>query len=577
MPPQAKHKDAEQQAEQQAQQLLYYAGLYYDEQPTTWKHQFGPEAARRHVLQTLPNYLRTAYTLRWASGRFRFTPSMQTIYVADEPELLIPYVTLLHTSEGREELLSWLQSEDRSRALPTMRAVWEFGVMHEFGHVIFGHAHRSRRGERDLELWKVANDYVVNGLLWIPLIARIRSRWDVTPAAMYYDRRFDGLSCEEVYDILERLIRAKLEHKMEHKMELNDTGEGIREQTEGTPIGVTIEVSGNGGSDGISNGISIEAGEETLEGMREQTDDDAGEGIREQTDDDYGEAYIDPTVDVKRLNFWGEHDEHDTLTNAEATGHDELVKAASYAPSHGSESGISPATEAGPGNDPFVAQYRIEAALALTPAHWLNRLMAVAQQRRRTYKHRARRFIDPNVISPGRERIVGRVFVAVDVSGSVESFVPYFTERVQTLLSLFELSVVTFDHRLQQDFRLTQQDKLPELNYTGGGTSYVSVWARLKELQPSEQFMAAIYFTDLCVNVYDVTSFWDPHIPVFWVLPMDIAKLIGAFDDIWGQLPRPEFGEIIGDYFGPKRAEMLARTLSDMTARSAAKADGNID
>jgi len=525
MPPRAKHKDAEQQAEQQAQQLLYYAGLYYDEQPTTWKHQFGPEAARRHVLQTLPNYLRTAYTLRWASGRFRFTPSMQTIYVADEPELLIPYVTLLHTSEGREELLSWLQSEDRSRALPTMRAVWEFGVMHEFGHVIFGHAHRSRRGERDLELWKVANDYVVNGLLWIPLIARIRSRWDVTPAAMYYDRRFDGLSCEEVYDILERLIRAKLEHKMEHKMELNDTGEGIREQT----------------------------------------------------DIDAGEAYIDPIVDVKRLNFWGEHDEHDTLTNAEATGHDELVKAASYAPSHGSESGISPATEAGPGNDPFVAQYRIEAALALTPAHWLNRLMAVAQQRRRTYKHRARRFIDPNVISPGRERIVGRVFVAVDVSGSVESFVPYFTERVQTLLSLFELSVVTFDHRLQQDFRLTQQDKLPELNYTGGGTSYVSVWARLKELQPSEQFMAAIYFTDLCVNVYDVASFWDPHIPVFWVLPMDIAKLIGAFDDIWGQLPRPEFGEIIGDYFGPKRAEMLARTLSDMTARSAAKADGNID
>jgi predicted metal-dependent peptidase len=67
-------------------------------------------------------------------------------------------------------------------------------VAHEVLHVVldvFG-----RRGDRDMKLWNVAHDYVIN------LIIVSDCKWAELPPGGLLDQRFSGLTAEQVYDIL---------------------------------------------------------------------------------------------------------------------------------------------------------------------------------------------------------------------------------------------------------------------------------------------------------------------------------------------------------------------------------------
>ena len=71
----------------------------------------------------------------------------------------------------------------------------EFLFGHEVLHCVYDHF--GRRGDRDPQLWNIANDYCVNGDLVKHNVGE-----KITSVPCLYDRKYDGMSSEEVYDAL---------------------------------------------------------------------------------------------------------------------------------------------------------------------------------------------------------------------------------------------------------------------------------------------------------------------------------------------------------------------------------------
>ena len=71
----------------------------------------------------------------------------------------------------------------------------EFLVGHEVLHVVYDHM--GRRQDRDAQLYNIAADYCVNADL---IDSKIGEKITVVP--VLYDRKYAGLSSEQVYDLL---------------------------------------------------------------------------------------------------------------------------------------------------------------------------------------------------------------------------------------------------------------------------------------------------------------------------------------------------------------------------------------
>jgi predicted metal-dependent peptidase len=71
----------------------------------------------------------------------------------------------------------------------------EFLFGHEVLHCVYDHF--GRRGDRDPQLWNIADDYCVNGDL-----IKHRVGEKITTVPCLYDPKYDGMCAEEVYDIL---------------------------------------------------------------------------------------------------------------------------------------------------------------------------------------------------------------------------------------------------------------------------------------------------------------------------------------------------------------------------------------
>jgi predicted metal-dependent peptidase len=102
----------------------------------------------------------------------------------------------------------------------------EFLFGHEVLHCVYDHF--GRRGDRDPQLWNIANDYCVNGDLVKHNVGE-----KITSVPCLYDRKYDGMSSEEVYDALyenaEKIDIGKLLDQLidEH---LDGDGEGDGDQ-----------------------------------------------------------------------------------------------------------------------------------------------------------------------------------------------------------------------------------------------------------------------------------------------------------------------------------------------------------
>jgi predicted metal-dependent peptidase len=113
----------------------------------------------------------------------------------------------------------------------------EFLFGHEVLHCVYDHF--GRRGERDPQLWNIANDYCVNADLKKHKVGEF-----ITSVPCLYDSKFEDKSSEEVYDIL---------YENAEKININQLiDKMIDEHMEGP--GNTRSGSDDGDQDGNNNG-----------------------------------------------------------------------------------------------------------------------------------------------------------------------------------------------------------------------------------------------------------------------------------------------------------------------------------
>lgn len=119
--------------------------------------------------------------------------------------------------------------------------VFLFG--HEVGHCVYDHI--GRRGDRDPQIWNMANDYMVNDMLVENNVGR-----KITTVPLLWDPKYRGKTSEEIYD---ELMKNAVKIQLTLDMHMDGKGE-----------------EGETGSDGKSKGSGIKIDEETAKKIRDE-------------------------------------------------------------------------------------------------------------------------------------------------------------------------------------------------------------------------------------------------------------------------------------------------------------------
>ena len=100
----------------------------------------------------------------------------------------------------------------------------EFLFGHEVLHVVYDHI--DRRGNRDPQIWNIANDYTVNADLKRHKVGQF-----ITTVPCLYEQKYDGKTSEEIYDDLMKNVQKididqLLDQMIDDHMDGEDEGEG---------------------------------------------------------------------------------------------------------------------------------------------------------------------------------------------------------------------------------------------------------------------------------------------------------------------------------------------------------------
>ena len=104
----------------------------------------------------------------------------------------------------------------------------EFLVGHEVLHAVYDHM--GRRGDRDPQIFNVANDFAVNSDL---IDQKVGERINVCP--MLYDPKYRGMSSEEIYDdLMKNVQKISLDQLVEQLLDehLDGNGDGDGDEDE---------------------------------------------------------------------------------------------------------------------------------------------------------------------------------------------------------------------------------------------------------------------------------------------------------------------------------------------------------
>jgi len=113
----------------------------------------------------------------------------------------------------------------------------EFLVGHEVLHVVY--EHMDRRGNRDPQMWNIADDYAVNADLKRHNVGQF-----ITSVPCLYEKKYDGKPAEEIYDdlmqnvqkiSLDSLIDQMLDDHMDSDGDSAGDGEGPESEGKGRP------------------------------------------------------------------------------------------------------------------------------------------------------------------------------------------------------------------------------------------------------------------------------------------------------------------------------------------------------
>jgi predicted metal-dependent peptidase len=117
----------------------------------------------------------------------------------------------------------------------------EFLVGHEVLHAVYDHM--GRRGDRDPQIFNVANDFAVNADL---VDQKVGERINVVP--MLYDPKYRGMSSEEIYDDLMKNVKKinldqLIDQLLDEHLDGNGDGDGDGEDEDGNKKGGRPQLS----------------------------------------------------------------------------------------------------------------------------------------------------------------------------------------------------------------------------------------------------------------------------------------------------------------------------------------------
>ena len=96
----------------------------------------------------------------------------------------------------------------------------EFLVGHEVLHVVYDHM--GRRGERDPQIWNIADDYAVNADLKRHKVGQF-----ITTVPCLYESKYDGKPAEEIYDdLMKNVQKISIEDLVDQMIDDHMDGEG---------------------------------------------------------------------------------------------------------------------------------------------------------------------------------------------------------------------------------------------------------------------------------------------------------------------------------------------------------------
>lgn len=408
-------------------------------------------------------------------------------------------------------------------------------LAHLVGHCMLGHPFR--RGEREVELFNEAADHVVN------LILKRDASFEV-PGDAFADPRFEGMSVEQVYSILDserpspqQQPQSQQQQQQSQQSQGGEGGEGESEAS-GTPSDDPSEQQGKEKPDQQQKGKpqkesskpkqqndpeqQPEQGEGEGEGEGEQRD-----SSKQQSEDDAAEEGQEDEHQRKQPGQGGEQEqEQDPLEQAPGSEMGDVVDG-SVEDAETGEARLADASEM----QSMGEQWSTAAASAVMQAESAGDLAAgVARDIRSTFTERMsfeeymrlfasklattslswsrpeRRYAAAGMYLPSnRGQRVGKLVIGVDTSGSIgDRDLARFqgaARRLQLDLRPSEIVVLYCDWSLGKiEERFGEHEEVRfEHPEGGGGTSFVPVFRRVQEMieVDGEDIIGVIYLTDL--------------------------------------------------------------------------------
>ncbi len=407
-------------------------------------------------------------------------------------------------------------------------------IAHEVLHVAFMHPFRMRG--RNFELWNVACDYAINGIL--------RDAGLELPEGVLYDSRFAKMSAEAIYDVLLD------EQRQQQQEEQEQNGEGENDVEENGSSDETDDGDGSGeGDTGDETDSRSSSGSDESEDEDGDNDETEGKDANDGNtgEDDRGSSDVDGVDDGETQGTTGVSEAGDQETGQ--TNIDPAEFGAVYPPDEDVDleeaekevkGNIAQTVSMGYGNLPGYLKDVVDEILdpKLPWTVLLREFLDTNAANDYSYDipnpdYMQRGLIVPSLMSDELPDIA----LVLDSSMSVWGYMDEFCSEASGVLSQFQTTalVMMCDTAIREPKEYSVPQDLP-IKWTktgGGGTSFKPPFDYIEKegFEPK----CLIYFTDLNGRFPEE----EPPYPVLWVVPEQYRY------DYTGKEKEVPFGEVI--------------------------------
>ena len=369
-------------------------------------------------------------------------------------------------------------------------------ICHELMHLTL--LHHVRREGRDLEMFNKAADYAIN-----PILKKAGLK---IPKGWLLDSRFEDMSAETIYRILEQEKRDEQQKKKQEQQQANDDqeqddqpsqpGDDSQQSPDNTPQDDSGDDSNDtdsdddqdAGNDGDSDGNS--------DSDSDSQDGDDGQGspanAPQQADLGVG-GVVDAPAATKA-----------EMEQAEAETKQEIAAALQIAKAQGKSSAFL---------EKMVAEV-LQPRIAWQEV--LSRFISDTDKSDYNFLRPNRRFSGRMVMPSLHKDAIGGIVLVIDTSISVYSRLPLlkrFATEMQEVCSMIQspITVIHCDTQVRGEADIIEPDDTFELKPRGGGgTDFVPPFEWLEE--QGIDVKCVVYFTDMECSSYPE----EPDYPVLW-------------------------------------------------------------